>query len=189
MIDLYKSMRKIIDDVLEGDHNDVCLARTRALEEIARYERELSRRSVVPIHVSILDGRARLPIYANQDDAGADISALMDTCFEPFETKIVRTGLAVAIPVGYELQIRPRSGMSLKTPFRVANAPGTIDSGYRDEIGVILHNTSDKPQKIEEGQRIAQFVLARVPQIQWEICTDVKDIGTNRGGGFGSSGR
>ena len=101
----------------------------------------------------------------------------------------VPPGLKVAIPDGYEIQVRPRSGLSLKTPLRLANAPGTIDAGYRDEICVITQNTSpNTPYRIEKGDRIAQFVLQKVPKILFREQTDVQRIGTDRGGGFGSTG-
>lgn len=133
---------------------------------------------------------AKLPGYARENDAGMDIYALQDTNIAPGQTVAVRTGLKAAIPPGYEIQIRPRSGMSLKTPLRVANSPGTIDAGYRDEIGILLHNTSSMEHyPVKKGDRIAQMVLQRVPRIVWEEVEDVTGLGVNRGGGFGSSGR
>lgn len=144
---------------------------------------------MIEVYVTLLDKRAKLPTYAHSGDAGADIYSLEEVIFEPGETKIVRTGLAVAIPEGYELQIRPRSGMSRKTPFRIANSPGTIDSGYRNEVGVIMQNTSNTALTIEAGQRIAQFVPAKVPKIEWRLHPDVRTIVADRGErGFGSSG-
>lgn len=87
-------------------------------------------------------GNMEMPSYATENDAGMDIRASEDITIAPGQTVVVRTGLRVAIPEGYEIQIRPRSGLSLKTPLRVANSPGTIDSGYRGEVGVIITNTS-----------------------------------------------
>ena len=115
-----------------------------------------------------------LPNYANVGDAGMDIRSAVDIEIKPGETIAVPTGIKVAIPVGYEIQVRPRSGISLKTPMRVPNSPGTIDAGFRDEVCVIMHNSSnidngvfslsDKGNKqgtykINKGDRIAQLVL------------------------------
>ncbi len=137
-----------------------------------------------------------------------DLRAAEETLVAPGQTVAVPTGIRVAIPVGYEIQIRPRSGLSLHTPLRIPNSPGTIDSGFRDEIRVILSNTSDPAQaaaepepltpdskgnrhgtyRIRIGDRIAQMVLARVETIRWQQGESVADVGSDRGGGFGHSG-
>ena len=157
----------------------------------------------VEVMVEVCRDGVELPQYANFGDAGMDIRAAVDVEIKPGETVVIPTGLKVAIPVGYEIQVRPRSGISLKTPLRLVNSPGTIDSGYRDEVGVIIHNSSkdgdevysvsDKGNKqgiyrIKKGERIAQFVLNEVPVIKWREVADVTSEGVNRGGGFGSSG-
>lgn len=131
------------------------------------------------------------PEYAQVGDAGMDIRASEPTIIYPGETKIIKTGLFVAIPKGYELQVRPRSGMSAKTNIRVSNAPGTIDSNYRGEIGVILDNIGNDEYYINVGDRIAQLVLNKVPTIRWYPVENVEALGeTNRGaGGFGSTGK
>lgn len=159
--------------------------------------------NLVNIKVETCRENIKLPEYANQGDAGMDICAAEEILINPGETKIIPTGLKVAIPIGYEIQIRPRSGLSAKTPLRIPNSPGTIDSGYRDEVGVILTNTSRENNgeflineksnkegvyKICKGDRIAQFVLKEVPVIQWDPVSDISKEGNNRGGGFGSSG-
>lgn len=148
---------------------------------------------------------AVIPQYANLGDAGMDIRSIEDVVIKPGETKIVKTGLAVAIPRGYELQVRPRSGMSAKTPARLANSVGTIDSGYRDEIGVIIHNSDSRISDIDvamnpnsvlwgreviinKGDRIAQLVLQKVPTCTFYEVEDVKTIEGDRKGGFGSTG-
>lgn len=158
---------------------------------------------------------ACLPFYAKPGDAGMDLAAAEEVLLAPGETKLVPTGLKVAIPEGFEIQVRPRSGLSLNTPLRIPNSPGTIDAGYRDEICVILSNTScqyrnvssdfscddtiptysisekgSKPgnYKIMPGDRIAQIVLQRAPRIQWKEQESVAEIGCDRGGGFGSTG-
>jgi len=154
---------------------------------------------------------AVIPTYAHDGDAGMDLYAAEDVTVEPGESVIVPTGLKMAIPYGYEVQIRPRSGISYKTPLRVPNSPGTIDCGYRDEVGVIIYNCSEKviyPEGgyasepltldskgckhgtyiIRKGDRIAQMVVAKVEYADIETVEDVSTIGKNRGGGFGSTG-
>ena len=150
---------------------------------------------------------AVLPTYAHDGDAGMDLYAVENTVIDPGQTALVRTGLKMAIPYGYEVQIRPRSGISYKTLLRIPNAPGTIDCGYRDEVCVIMHNASDTHHhdaggpftvndkgckhgtyKIHKGDRIAQMVVAKVEYAELETVDDVTAIGDNRGGGFGSTG-
>ncbi|MFR1518075.1 MAG: dUTP diphosphatase [Clostridia bacterium] len=146
-------------------------------------------RDAVEISVEICRQGVQLPAYAKEGDAGMDVRAAETVEIRAGETVLVPTGLKMAIPDGYEIQVRPRSGLSLKTPLRLANAPGTIDAGYRDEICIITQNTSpDTSYKIEKGDRIAQFVLQKVPKILFKETKDVKQIGSDRGGGFGSTG-
>jgi dUTP pyrophosphatase len=146
-------------------------------------------RETVKIYLELCHAEAKMPCYAKWGDAGMDIYAVEDRLIKPGQTVVVKTGLKVALPLGYELQIRPRSGLSLKTPLRVANSPGTIDAGYRDEVGIIMHNISlEKECQIKKGERIAQLVLQKVPQIQWVPVKSVREIGEDRGGGFGSTG-
>lgn len=167
------------------------------------------RKIFVPIELTHKD--AKKPMYARIGDAGMDVYAVDDIAIAPGETKIIPLGFKVAVPNGYELQVRPRSGMSAKTPLRVANAPGTIDSGYRGEVGVILENTASPIQDIEyetndkgeiviksilhspvffitKGEKFAQLVLSEVPTAIWKEVDDIKAIGGDRGGGFGSTG-
>lgn len=164
------------------------------------------------------EGTSFVPAYQHKTDAGMDIYASEDVTLAPGETALVHTGMKVAIPEDYEIQVRPRSGLSLNTPLRVCNAPGTIDSGYRDEICVIMQNTSERfftdgagvvkvmPDReanhytvdsngnhkgwydIKKGDRIAQIVLHKVPRIEWMPVEDVSVIDGDRGGGFGSTG-
>lgn len=150
---------------------------------------------------------AVIPTYANPGDAGMDLYSCEDVLIEPGRSALIPIGIKMAIPVGYEVQIRPRSGISLNTPIRVPNAPGTIDSGYRDEINVILYNASFMNETedsepltlktkgnihgnyvIRKGDRVAQMVFAKVSYPEIKIVDSVKDEGVNRGGGFGSSG-
>ena len=129
------------------------------------------------------------PVYASSGDAGMDIRASEDIVIKPHETKLVSTGIKIAIPAGYEIQIRPRSGMSLKTNLRIANSPGTIDSGYRDELKIIVTNISvNEDLIINKNDRIAQIVLCKYEKISFKEVEDIKTIEGNRGGGFGHSG-
>lgn len=130
-----------------------------------------------------------LPQYATPESAGMDLRANLDTpvLLNPMQRCLVPTGLFIALPEGTEAQVRPRSGLALKKGITVLNAPGTIDADYRGEICVILINLSSEPFEISDGERIAQLVIARCEQAQWEL-TDCLDE-TERGeGGFGHSG-
>ena len=130
-----------------------------------------------------------LPHYATQGSAGMDITAAIDTpvTLAPMQRMAIATGLTIAIPEGFEVQIRPRSGLALKQGLTVANAPGTIDSDYRGEVKVILINLGEAPVEIDRGMRIAQMVIAPVTVAQFELVDRLDD--TDRGdGGFGSTG-
>ncbi|AZI36553.1 deoxyuridine 5'-triphosphate nucleotidohydrolase [Caenibius tardaugens NBRC 16725] len=128
-----------------------------------------------------------LPAYATDGAAGMDVLAAEDVSLAPGARYAVATGLAVAIPEGYEIQVRPRSGLALKHGISVPNTPGTIDSDYRGEVKVIMINHGDAPFAIARGDRIAQLVLAPVVRAGWEEVADLDD--TPRGaGGFGSTG-
>ena len=151
---------------------------------------------------------AKMPTYAHLTDSGMDVYALEDITIAPGETKLIPTGLKVAIPSGYELQVRPKSGRCLKTKLRVANTPGTIDAGYRDEIGVIIDNIEPfiKSAQIDEngrlynvefgsshtigaGEKFAQLVLCEIPKAAfYEVESVAKIENDGRAGGFGSSG-
>lgn len=142
----------------------------------------------VTVYIEICREDVKLPQYANLFDAGMDVSAAEDVKLFPNKTVVIPTGLKVAIPEGYEIQVRPRSGLSLKTPLRIANAPGTIDTYFRNEIGIIVTNTDGAFYHIKKGDRIAQIVLSEVPRIKWEQVNDITIIKGDRGGGFGSTG-
>jgi len=135
---------------------------------------------------------AELPTYETAGAAGADVRACLETVnaqiiIMPGKRALVPTGLACAIPAGFEIQVRPRSGLSLKHGVTVLNAPGTIDSDYRGPLGVILINHGEMPFTIRHGDRVAQFVVARVGQMPMAITEDLDD--TARGqGGYGSTG-
>ena len=164
------------------------------------------------IHISCeLEEGVNLPTYAHKTDAGLDIYAREEITIAPGETKIISTGIKAAIPEGYAILIQPRSGQSVKTKLRIANTPGLIDSGYRDDIGVIIENIEPpfkdidydfddkgeiriqsiehgKAYTITEGQRFAQMRLVEVPKAEFVQVESVGEIGEDRGGGFGSSG-
>lgn len=130
-----------------------------------------------------------LPFYATEQSAGVDLSAAIDEAItlKPNERKLVPTGIALALPEGFEAQIRPRSGLALKNGITVLNTPGTIDADYRGEICVILINLSDQPFTIERGTRIAQMIVAPVSQAAFDVVDILPE--TDRGtGGFGSTG-
>lgn len=136
--------------------------------------------------------RSRHPLPTPQTDhaAAVDLTANIDEPFTlgPLERRLVPTGLFIALPPGYEAQIRPRSGLALKHGISLVNTPGTIDADYRGEIGVILVNLSNEPFEVKDGERIAQMVVARHETVAWEEV-DVLDE-TERGeGGFGHTGK
>ena len=134
--------------------------------------------------------RFALPEYQTPLSAGLDIRANIkdSVTLMPLERAMIPTGLFVELPEGYEMQIRPRSGLAAKHGVTVLNSPGTIDADYRGEIKVILVNLSNTPFTIEAGERIAQMIVARYEQIEWEAAEELSS--TERGaGGFGSTGK
>ncbi|MEQ1824124.1 MAG: dUTP diphosphatase [Fimbriimonadaceae bacterium] len=135
----------------------------------------------------VLEETASMPVYATAGSAGMDLRSTEEVELKPLERKLVKTGVRMAIPPGFEGQVRPRSGLALKRGIGMVNAPGTIDSDYRGEIGVILINLSDSVVKLENGERIAQLVICPVVQVELTQEIDLDD--TSRGeGGFGSTG-
>jgi len=130
------------------------------------------------------------PAYATEQSAGMDLKANLEESLvlKPLQRALVPTGLYMALPAGYEAQVRPRSGLAAKHGITVLNTPGTIDADYRGEVKVILVNLSDTPFEIVPGERIAQMVIARHEKVEWEEVNEL-DV-TSRGvGGFGSTGR
>ncbi|MGL5318146.1 MAG: dUTP diphosphatase [Bacteroidales bacterium] len=131
-----------------------------------------------------------LPEYATAHAAGMDIRANLTEAvtLQPLERRLIPTGLSLELPVGFEAQIRPRSGLALKKGITVLNSPGTIDADYRGEVGIILINLSNEPFVIEDGERICQMVIAAHEQVEW---VEVEELGaTDRGeGGFGHTGK
>ena len=134
-------------------------------------------------------GHQQLPAYATPQSAGMDLRANLEEplTLHPFERKLVKTGLFIALPEGYEAQVRPRSGLALKHGITVLNTPGTIDADYRGEVGVLLINLSQEDFVIEDGERIAQMVIARHEQGEFVVVEELDE--TERGaGGYGHTG-
>ena len=147
--------------------------------------------SALSVDLKQLPHRADLPLpeYATAQSAAVDLQAAIDgkLVLEPGKRALVETGIAIALPAGFEAQVRPRSGLAAKNGVTVLNSPGTIDADYRGEIKVILINHGDVAFEIERGMRIAQLVVAPVTQVSWRAVDDLDE--TARGaGGFGSTG-
>lgn len=165
----------------------------------------------VMVGIQRLNDDVKKPAYAHVGDAGLDIYATEEIEIKPGETKLLKTGFKVDIPSGYELQVRNKSGVALKTKLRLANAVGTIDSNYKEEVGVIIENIEPQIAKltldhndngeviitdyeygksyfIEKGQKIAQLVLNAVPVVIWQEKDEINRIDNNRTGGYGSTG-
>lgn len=139
------------------------------------------------VKIKKLSKSALFPRYAHFGDSGADLFSTIDCILQPLERTAVPTGLSAEVPRGFELQVRPKSGLALKSGITVLNTPGTIDFGYRGEIKVILVNLSSAPYEIAAGQKIAQLVVAPVAYADFEEVQDLSE--TARGeGGFGSTG-
>lgn len=130
-----------------------------------------------------------LPNYETEASAGMDLRANIDepVVLKPLERAIIKTGLFIELPIGYEAQVRPRSGLAAKKGITVLNSPGTVDADYRGEIGVILVNLSNDEFTVEDGERVAQLVIAKHEQIQWEEA-EVLQESARGAGGFGSTG-
>lgn len=208
-----KDFREELEKTLKEELSDIKIDFIVSIYSIAyNIINEEKKENNIAIAIERCNKDAKLPLYANINDAGMDVYALEDITILPGETKLIKLGIKVAIPEGYELQIRPRSGQSLKTKLRIANSPGTIDAGYRGEIGVIVENIDNPikdiqfhyensgqlvvdsiatgaPIEIIKGQRFAQLVLAKVYHANFYRTEKVEDIGVNRNGGFGSSGK
>ena len=191
LISIHAEMRALINNIPDASERHKNLGH-KILDVVAIIYDKVAENydfKIVKIPLEICHKNAVIPTYAHDDDAGFDFY-LPELKIEAHQTVIAKVGLKMAIPVGYELQIRPRSGLSFKTGLRVANAPGTVDSGYRDEIGIICWNTSDEKIILKAGERIAQGVLNEIPRGQFHIVEDItKVVGSNRNGGFGSSGK
>jgi len=139
------------------------------------------------LRIKKLHEDAKIPVYANPGDAGMDLFSITDYELKPGERKLIGTGLAFEIPSGYEMQLRPRSGLALKHGISLVNTPGTVDSGYRGEVGLIVINHGEEIFKINRGDKIAQAVLNKIEFAELEEVLDLS-ISERNSGGFGSSG-
>lgn len=130
---------------------------------------------------------AKIPEIAHKGDAGADLYSVEETSLSPNEIKLVSTGIKVAIPEGYELQVRPKSGLALNHGITLLNTPGTIDAGYRGEVKVIMANFGKEIFKVAKGSKIAQLVFNKIETPEFEITEELPDS-SRKDGGFGSTG-
>jgi dUTP pyrophosphatase len=204
---IYEEIDNQMGDVLSHQKRDF-LKQMLGITYNALAEAEGVAKKNILIPLEFCHTDAKMPAYAHLTDSGMDVYALEDITIAPGETKLVPIGIKVAIPAGYELQVRPKSGRCLKTKLRVANTPGTIDAGYRDEIAVIIDNIEPFIKSAEmgeggvlynvefgssytigKGEKFAQLVLAEVPKAIFYEVEKVADIANDgRNGGFGSSG-
>lgn len=212
VVESFSDVLKVIDEI-----PDLSIPKKDFLKAIfgsitnAINETEGIAKRMVQIPVEVCHEDAKIPTYANVSDSGMDVYALEDYTINPGETKLIPTGLKFALPPGYEIQVRPKSGRALKTKLRVANTPGTVDAGYRDEVKVIIENVEapikditydfdengkiqissilhGSPYTIGKGEKFCQLVLMEVPKAALYQVETVSNIGDDRGGGFGSSG-
>lgn len=142
---------------------------------------------MVKVKIQKVHPDATVPKYAHDGDAGMDLHSCEDYILKSKERKLISTGIKIEIEKGYEIQIRPRSGLALRYGVSVLNTPGTIDCGYRGEVGVILINTSDKDYEIKKGDRIAQAVVSRLEEVIVEEVNELSNSSREKGG-FGSTG-
>ena len=204
---IYTEIDAQMSEVLSRQKRDF-LKQMLAITYNALAEAEGVAKKNILIPIEYCHSNAKMPTYAHLTDSGMDVYALEDITIAPGETKLIPTGLKVAIPAGYELQVRPKSGRCLKTKLRIANTPGTIDAGYRDEIGIIVDNIEPfiKEAKMDEngrlyevlfgssytigkGEKFAQLVLCEVPKAVFYQVEHVSTIDNDgRNGGFGSTG-
>jgi dUTP pyrophosphatase len=144
---------------------------------------------MIKVELKKLKERAAIPVYMTEGSAGCDVKACLAEAvtINPGDRLAIPTGLAFGIPSGYEIQVRPRSGLAIKQGLTVVNSPGTIDCDYRGEVMVLMINLGKEPVTIQDGDRVAQLVVQKVDQINWVAVTDLSE--TSRGtGGFGSTG-
>lgn len=142
------------------------------------------------MNVQIINkSKHQIPTYETEQSAGMDLRANIDesVTLKPLERAIIKTGLYIALPVGFEAQVRPRSGLAAKKGITVLNSPGTVDADYRGEIGVILVNLSNEDFIVQDGERIAQLVIAKHERVAWQEV-DILDETARGTGGFGSTG-
>ena len=142
------------------------------------------------VDIKKLSENAVIPQYATEQSAGQDLHAVLEepVTLRSLERRLIKTDLAIALPIGYKADVRPRSGLALKHGITVLNTPGTIDADYRGNIGVIFVNLSSEPFTINNGERIAQLVISKYERVEWNEVEELSE--TDRGsGGFGSTGK
>ena len=218
--DLTSSFVQVVDEI---DNSNLPVVKRDFLKELiatlvnAVNDTEGIAKRNVPVAIELCHPDARIPQYAHISDSGADVYALDDITIHPGETVLVPTGFKVALLPGFELQVRPKSGRALKTKLRIANTPGTIDQGYRDEVKVIIENVEPPIKDIQyeevinvetgkvdhlkiksilygsdffigKGEKFCQLVLCEVPKASFYRVESVQNIGEDRNGGFGSTG-
>ena len=215
LIELFEPFLEEVDKVDLSDAKKDFLKEFVASIINAIQETEGIAKRIIQIPIELCHPDAKIPQYAHINDSGLDIFALDDYTIAPGETKLIPTGIKVGLPPGYELQVRPKSGRSLREKLRIANTPGTIDAGYRDEIGVIVENIDPPIRKVDitnwniedknpvihfsdlefgqaytigKGEKFAQLVLSEVPKAAFFKVDSIEEIGDDRGGGFGSTG-
>jgi len=141
------------------------------------------------IRIKMAEGCADLaPAKAHHDDAAFDLRSRVEMELPVGRSVLVPTGLFLELPVGYEAQVRPRSGLALKHDLMLTNSPGTVDAGYRGEVGIIMYNAGKQPFPVRRGDRIAQMVIAKLPEVELELADDLTETGRGAGG-FGSTGK
>lgn len=212
MIDLESITKEIEDSPISREKRDFLIEMVASIVNVINDTEGIAKR-IVPVAIEFCNENAKRPEYAHISDSGMDVFALEDITINPGQTVLVPTGIKVALPAGFELQVRPKSGRALKTKLRVANTPGTIDQGYRDEIKIIIENIDPpirsiningknpedcftlgdiefgSPYTIGKGEKFCQLVLAEVPKVSFYEVNSVMEVDTeNRGGGFGSTG-
>ena len=144
---------------------------------------------MIQVKVKKLLSDAIIPAYQHPNgDSGVDLYSIEEKLIHSHQRALIHTGLAMAIPEGYEGCIRPRSGNALKLGLTVLNTPGTIDANYRGEIGIILYNSSVEPVKVSKGDRVAQMVFQKIPRVEFLEVSELDDTDRNNGG-FGSTGK
>lgn len=208
--DLCESLKEKYGKDLGEDRIDFLVKMVILFKNAVRANGNLGKK-IVTIQVEKCSEDTKIPTYARVGDAGMDIYSTEEITLAPGEKKLIGTGIKVAIPEGYEIEVVPKSGIALRTGLKVSNSPGTIDSGYRDEIKVIIENSEPsikdieytfddnrnpviksilhgKSYTIEKGQKIAQIILKEVPMINFQEVKNISEISGDRGGGFGSTG-
>ena len=191
--ELDKELQTVIDDFKDLTTNPYKL---KIIEAIFTMLGEILNETIdaflgydTTVYFELVHPNAKIPTYAHDTDAGADVYAPEDVIIAPgARGQKVDTGFKMAMTPDWYMAVCPRSGLSYKTSLRVSNAPGTIDEGYRDEVGILFDNFSSQDYVIRKGERMAQLVVAPTYKFKAQLTDDVSQIGENRGGGFGSTG-